>query len=1122
MIKKSGFKIYNDDDIIPEIIGRPYDDPFEIFIFNKKEKNIKIQTYEEKIIKKTKLDDYNEVSSAYCNGNNYLYISGGETKNYEIVNKLWKIDLKKRIIYDPYSIPPKKNHSMIFIQNNYIFFVGGNDKNTFYFDDSNLKINEWADLNKIRIEPALIKISNILYCFDNNGNDEPFTLEKTDLNSENPKWELLTPKIELSLEKQKFTQNFFGLSKNSDYNNIIFLGGGYMGNSFDNKNLVNYKYDIYRNKIEETNIPFIDFKLKEKTFINYNNNIDYILPNFNRENPEVIFYRKNKNKIEKILFKPNPNTLSHNTNNISVNIQNDSTMPKFVVQDSFPESILDNSQIKINNPIINNNNIKKNNNIISNIHKVDNDVNIKEGVYSINLNEKNNDNNLKNMKRPNSHRNALSSRINNNFNNELFIPKFHYNVNDPGNELIITKKNKIYNNYPPNEPLYIRNVSSNFNVKNENLYLPNYNNSNTKNNNNIIPQTSILPPTYDNSIIGNITYNNNFSRNAKVINNNQINATFDKKVNNNNNFSIEGVIPGSTNKNNLQKKDFNSNLKKENYELRGKIHGINAEKPIINFNVESNNFNNNEIGLNEIKPEINFNKPTLGHNKNISGIKIGSPKIEINGNNINNDDNYKLTTSEGDLNENMPTISISPSKINQNVHINTGLKNIKSQIDLTTPKEETPPINFTFKNPKIQNNINGNIPGVDINKNIIISGNANINEINSPLINIPETNNNLKGVKMDNKEYYLNGFIPGIKSDININGKRKINNIAINENMLRDNSLKSRHFPKSNASEVKGIRKIPCNSKNNFYGIIPGIDTKKDEKIDLKEIQLNSTQNISTVIPGNMIDTTTKNQSPSKNINNSNYNLKSMKSGNINSPKIEINHLENDRNFSVKSPKSNVSPIDINSKKPENITDFSLYGSIHGINIDSQTKSNYELIGDIPGNNSNKSKSVTKSNFYLKGIIPSFKNKIPQLEINNNIKMTKPDITINNDEVRSLKKNDLSNNNMNMNISNLIKQEENKNMNNINNSKDNDNKLSYNYGSGIFSEGETGSKAFSQRGTSKKKKKGLPLVGNKERKFEMSKIKIVGNLDVDSINLNNLRTANVGVNGVKIGDRIIE
>ncbi len=134
--------------------------------------------------------------------------------------------------------------------------------------------------------------------------------------------------------------------------------------------------------------------------------------------------------------------------------------------------------------------------------------------------------------------------------------------------------------------------------------------------------------------------------------------------------------------------------------------------------------------------------------------------------------------------------------------------------------------------------------------------------------------------------------------------------------------------------------------------------------------------------------------------------------------------------------------------------------------------------------------------------------------------MTKPNITINNDEARSFKKNDISNNNINM--SKAIKQEENKNMNNINNSKDNDNKLSYNYGSGIFSEGETGSKAFSQRGTSKKKKKRLPLVGNKDRKFEMSKIKILGNLDVDSINLNNLRTANVGVNGVKIGDRIIE
>ena len=117
----------------------------------------------------------------------------------------------------------------------------------------------------------------------------------------------------------------------------------------------------------------------------------------------------------------------------------------------------------------------------------------------------------------------------------------------------------------------------------------------------------------------------------------------------------------------------------------------------------------------------------------------------------------------------------------------------------------------------------------------------------------------------------------------------------------------------------------------------------------------------------------------------------------------------------------------------------------------------------------------------------------------------------------------------NINVNNIEKIEENNIINNVIDSKngnDNDNNnekgFSHNFSSGIFSEGEVGSKVFSQRGTSKKKNRGLPLVGNKKRKFELSRIKNVGELDVDSVNYNCLKSTNVGVNGVKIGDRIIE
>jgi hypothetical protein len=155
-----------ENDIIPQVVGKPFNHPFEIFIFKKSDKVLKIKTYEKNAVNKLGLNEYGS-SSAYCNGNNKLFISGGETKDDEIIDKLWVIDLNDNFLYDPYIIPPKKNHSMIFIPPGYVFMVGGNDKKTFYFDSETQEVYEWADLNKERNEPALQRIGNTLYCFDN-------------------------------------------------------------------------------------------------------------------------------------------------------------------------------------------------------------------------------------------------------------------------------------------------------------------------------------------------------------------------------------------------------------------------------------------------------------------------------------------------------------------------------------------------------------------------------------------------------------------------------------------------------------------------------------------------------------------------------------------------------------------------------------------------------------------------------------------------------------------------------------------------------------------------------------------------------------------------------------------
>jgi hypothetical protein len=119
--------------IYPDLVGRPYFQPFEVFLFSREDKSLKIQLYDEDIINNLFLNEFCS-SSAYCNGNNHLFISGGERDNGELIDNFWEIDLKEQIIAEPVKIIPKKNHSMIFIPDKYVFIVGGNDKKCIFFN----------------------------------------------------------------------------------------------------------------------------------------------------------------------------------------------------------------------------------------------------------------------------------------------------------------------------------------------------------------------------------------------------------------------------------------------------------------------------------------------------------------------------------------------------------------------------------------------------------------------------------------------------------------------------------------------------------------------------------------------------------------------------------------------------------------------------------------------------------------------------------------------------------------------------------------------------------------------------------------------------------------------------
>ena len=345
--------------LYPDIIGKPFYNPFEILCFYKNQKKFITLNYNKIEKVKTNIDNFNK-TSAYCNGYNHLYISGGENS----LNNFWDINLKKNIINSPINdMPPKKNHSMIFIPNNIIFIVGGNSLSTFYYDIKEKKMIKWGKLNIIRIEPALQYINNRLYCFDCTNLKEKkneYSYEFTDLDSNNGnKWEFIKPKINYDLW---FNQQLFGVAKDKN-NNIIFLGGIFDGININEENnkIKNFMLDINKNEIILSDIKYKKFNLKERGFFPFNNKYDCILTDFDRFSPQICFFNKKKSKLDLINFASN-----ENMNNIS---------PVFPFNKNETNENKTNLGLGLRNPNLNKkyNTINQNNNI--NYNYANNNIN---------------------------------------------------------------------------------------------------------------------------------------------------------------------------------------------------------------------------------------------------------------------------------------------------------------------------------------------------------------------------------------------------------------------------------------------------------------------------------------------------------------------------------------------------------------------------------------------------------------------------------------------------------------------------------------------------------------------------------------------------------------------------
>lgn len=284
----------------------------DIIIYNKNLRQI--LSYEYPFKDYSQLQFINNFSS-FCNSNNSLYISGGESQN-EGKKDFIKINLEgikeKELIYINLTPLNFKRywHSMIFIPEKYIFIVGGPGiKETEIYDIEQNDIKIDGKLNYERCEPSLILVNNkYLYCicgFELNNNFMD-TIEKCNLYKKERNWEIVNYQLKTkgeNLSVRSLIVSFFGVSYIN--NDIILIGDK------ENNKIINPNYLLKPNEkdidiIEE--YGFIESNntrlFSEKFFIPFNYEESIALP-FKNGEPKLLILNNNNGKIKEIFLGEN-------------------------------------------------------------------------------------------------------------------------------------------------------------------------------------------------------------------------------------------------------------------------------------------------------------------------------------------------------------------------------------------------------------------------------------------------------------------------------------------------------------------------------------------------------------------------------------------------------------------------------------------------------------------------------------------------------------------------------------------------------------------------------------------------------------------------------------------------
>ena len=297
----------------------PYEKPFRILCFRPKENSVSIIKYTKENLNFFGLDNFSISKSSYCNTYNDLFLSTGYHNIFLKINHI-KLNIEKLD-----NIPwEKKYHSMIYIPRKYIYFIGGNNKATFYYDFINNNFSMWAKMKFQHKYPSLVFVNNTtIYAFGQQKqiSDNNF-IEKSNIKM-NPKWEVLNVKLSEPFCLKKFGGAF------SDDEKIIFVGGK------KEKNEKIFYFDLKTNEISKTSQINTGMKIGECNFYKINEFSSVLIPQESKGDIKLILFNQRTKKFRKIryerdydmtsekhLLEPDEEFLSENLNlNTEINLK---------------------------------------------------------------------------------------------------------------------------------------------------------------------------------------------------------------------------------------------------------------------------------------------------------------------------------------------------------------------------------------------------------------------------------------------------------------------------------------------------------------------------------------------------------------------------------------------------------------------------------------------------------------------------------------------------------------------------------------------------------------------------------------------------------------------------------